>query len=192
MFYALCNWIVKNWGGIKNIKEQNIKKGVDAFYEHDTIKFQNISSISKIAAFIDPNENVIYDSRALSSLDWILLATGSRTKFFPIPKGRDNSMIAFDIGVLIRLKNISKYQQSPNFTNVDSNIFIDQDCAYAEFNKTLKKINCELWKDDKRRKSNPFYTEMLLFSIAKGRVMEELISQSRIIIKKKLYPYKDK
>ncbi|WP_291094659.1 hypothetical protein [Empedobacter sp. UBA6745] len=91
-------------------------------------------------------------------------------------------MSAFDLNVLIRLKNISVYQptdvkQLDNklfIKNLDKQLFIDKKIAYSELNKLVREINQKLWQGDNEKVQNLYYTEMLLFSIADREVFMDI------------------
>lgn len=176
----LYNWIVKEWGGLKNTS--NIKdKVVRALGDIELKKqcdFDNISSVSKVLSFIDPSKYIIYDTRVAYTLNWILLKTGSGTKYFPMPQGRNSKLNAFDIGTLIRLNHIKVYEENKYEKKViykcDSQIFINKKEAYLSLCNLISEINKYLWEDDTFR--DPYYTEMLLFAIADKYIFEDILS----------------
>jgi hypothetical protein len=65
-------------------------------------------------------------------------------------------MSAFDLNVLIRLKNISVYQTPDTkhldhklfIRNSDKKLFINRKEAYFELNNLIKQINQKLWAGD--------------------------------------------
>ena len=93
-----------------------------------------------------------------------------------------------DLNVLIRLKNIHHYKtKSLNelcdklfIHKSDKKIYIPKNNAYSEFNKLMKKVNCELWKDDNEKKEKLYYTEMLLFSIADREIFMDITQKSTL------------
>jgi len=149
--------------------------------------FNRIASSSKVGAYLYPDKNVIYDSRVAYSLNWIILSENAGQQFFPIPEGRNSKMSAFDLNVLIRLKNITNYQ--PNnielldnrlfINNIDKKIFINKKDAYYELKNLIEIINRKLWKGDIEKEQNLYYTEMLLFSIADREVFMEITEKYR-------------
>jgi hypothetical protein len=92
---------------------------------------------------------------------------------------------AFDLNVLIRLKNISIYRTKdikhlnhPLFIkNSDKKIFLDKKDAYSELNNLVKMISQKLWNGDKDKKRNLYFTEMLLFSIADREVLMDITTR---------------
>ena len=185
---ALMNWIVKEWGGIKTSDKLAFdKKHFEA--NKKNLKFDRIASYSKIAAFMYPEECIIYDSRVAYSLNWILLAEEASTSFFPIPEGRNSKMMAFDMNTLIHIKNKEKFAvigdvPTKHISSTDADIFIDKDKAYQELNKLIKEVNKQLWHDHPERQQYLYYTEMLLFSIADNIVFKDIVNRLNITISK--------
>ena len=185
LFDNLSLWVIKDWGGITSAKDEDTIKLVYDFLERDKPNFNRIASTSKVGAFLYPDKNVIYDSRVAYSLNWIILSENAGLKFFPIPDGRNSKMSAFDMNVLIRLKNISVYRtntledlkQKQFIKNSDKKIFIDKQDAYYEFINLVKQINQLLWKDEKEKQQNLYFTEMLLFSIADRNVFMDITNK---------------
>lgn len=185
LFDQLCLWIIKDWGGITSTNDKETMKLVKNFLSHENPSFDRIASTSKVGSFLYPNRNIIYDSRVAYSLNWIILSENAGQYFFPIPEGRNSKMSAFDLNVLIRLKNISNYHTQNiehldhklYINNADKKIFINKKQAYSELNKLIKIINEKLWKGDNEKEQNLYYTEMLLFSIADREVFLDITTQ---------------
>ena len=53
-------------------------------------------------------------------------------------------------------------------------IFINKKDAYTQLNDLIKQISKQLWKGDKHKEENLYYTEMLLFSIADREVFRDI------------------
>jgi hypothetical protein len=184
IFDNLCLWIIKDWGGISTASDRDTLNLLKEFFATDKPDFNRIASASKVGAYMYPNRNVIYDSRVAYSLNWIILLQNAGQHFFPIPEGRNSKMVAFDLNVLIRLKNVANYlvdniEQLDNrrfIKNADKNIFIDNKDAYFELNKLIKMISQKLWKGDSEKEQYLYYTEMLLFSIADREVILDIIT----------------
>lgn len=185
LFDKLCLWIVKDWGGIKTAGDSDTLSVVGDFLKQEKPSFKRIASASKVGAYLFPDRNVIYDSRVAYALNWIILSEDAGQHYFPIPEGRNSKMSAFDLNVLIRLKHISHYQTKDIthidhklfIKNSDKNIFIDRNNAYFELNKLMKQVNQNLWKGEKEKEQNLYYTEMLLFSIADREVYMDITTQ---------------
>ncbi len=187
LFDKLCLWIIKDWGGIKTANDNDTTSLINEFLHSEKPSFNRIASSSKVGAYLYPDKNVIYDSRVAYSLNWIILSENAGQQFFPIPEGRNSKMSAFDLNVLIRLKNITNYQ--PNnielldnrlfINNIDKKIFINKKDAYYELKNLIEIINRKLWKGDIEKEQNLYYTEMLLFSIADREVFMEITEKYR-------------
>ncbi len=181
-FNNLCLWIIKDWGKITTGKDVETIQLIEAFLKDEKPQFKRIASSSKVGAYLNPQTNIIYDSRVAYALNWIILSENAGKFFFPIPEGRNSKMLAFDMKVLIRLKNISLYKTENIeeldhkffIKNVDKKIFINEAEAYFQITKLIKEINQKLWEGDKERVQNLYYTEMLLFSIADREVFSEI------------------
>lgn len=182
LFDKLCLWIIKDWGGITTAKDIDTLILIKDFLIKDKPNFNRIASSSKVGAYLYPNRNVIYDSRVAYSLNWIILSENAGEKYFPIPEGRNSKMSAFDLNVLIRLKNISHYQITDIkhldhrlfIKKADDKIYIDKKDAYFQLNNLIKQVNQRLWKGDKEKEENLHFTEMLLFSIADREIFIDI------------------
>lgn len=173
-------WIINDWGGIKSFKksEGNIQR-ISTFSKQllnqklsiDT--FGTISSLSKISSFVDPDNYVIYDSRVIYAFNWLILTTNPEgLKFFPMPLGRNKKLNDFDINTLIHLINIDKY-------NRNESLFYDHKTAYFRFCDLIKSLS-KIVFDDKA--IQPYYLEMLLFTIANVEIYKELTLLTKINI----------
>lgn len=188
LFEKLCLWIVKDWGGITTANDKETIDLVYDFLYEEKPKFKRIASKSKVGAYLDPEKNVIYDSRVAYSLNWIILSENAGNIFFPIPEGRNSKMSAFDLNVLIRLKNIDYFQPKSLehleerlfIKKADKNLFINEKEAYSELTKLIKSVSKELWKGNEERVQNLYYTEMLLFSIADREVFMDITNSIKL------------
>ena len=187
----LYNWIIIEWGGISGGNEEN-QDYIEKFLENcnNKYEFTRISSTSKVASFINPKENIIYDSRVTFALNWIILTQNAGTKFFPIPEGRNSKLKAFDLNVLIRLKNITSYQPNNEksfnnkkfINNIDQLYYIKKNDAYFVLNELIKSVNKKLWKEDEEKKEYLYYTEMLLFQLADNEIYKDIVSKVKLNI----------
>lgn len=190
IFDKLCLWVIKDWGGILTANDNDTINLITNFLNQDKPDFKRIASSSKVGAYLFPEKNIIYDSRVAYSLNWIILSENAGQKYFPIPEGRNSKMSAFDLNVLIRLKNISFYQ--PNsisvldnklfIKNSDKQIFIDKKIAYSELNKLVIEVNQKLWQGNYEKQRNLYFTEMLLFSIADREIFTDITIRWRDLI----------
>ena len=171
-------WIIKDWGKL-NFKrnDKNIKK-IETYSKELLSKrltktnFDTISSLSKISSFVDPDNYVIYDSRVIYSINWLILTTSSVSdlKFFPMPPPRNKKLSNIDLNTIIRLKNKS-------MTNAE--LFYNHKVAYFKFCELIKSLS-KIVFDDKTIK--PYYLEMLLFTIADNEIYNELKNWASIEI----------
>lgn len=174
-------WIINNWGGIRTFKrnEKNLEK-IKTFFKQltDSIMtretFNTISSLSKLASFMDPENYVIYDSRVIYAMNWLILTSGlPDQKFFPMPTGRNTKLLEFDIQTIIRLSKLED-------NKTKKPLFYDYKTAYFEFCKLIKSLSKEVFND---LTIKPYYLEMLLFVIADKEIYDELTSCISIEIK---------
>ncbi len=187
-FYELCLWIIKDWGGIRAAKEEKTIPLIKEFLNSDNPIFKRIASLSKVGSYMYPNKYIIYDSRVAYSLNWILLAENASNRFFPIPEGRNSKMLAFDMNVLIRMKNSIHYE--PNniqdldkrqyINKIDKSIYIPPKQAYSELNKLIAEVHKRLWNGDYNEKL--YYTEMLLFAIADREIFQDITDRIKFSI----------
>ena len=97
-------------------------------------------------------------------------------------------MPAFEMNVLIRLKNINHYcpQNLSEMDNrlyihqKDKSLYIAQKVADLELNKLIKDLSLKLWEDEKSQML--YYTEMLLFSIADSALFNDITNRLSIKI----------
>lgn len=182
LFDKLCLWVIKDWGGITTANDNDTLNLIKDFLNHDNPSYKRIASSSKVGAYMFPNKNVIYDSRVAYALNWIILSENAGQKYFPIPEGRNSKMAAFDLNVLIRLKNIKNYQTTDIkhldhrlfIQNCDKKIFINKKDAYSALNNLIKQVSIKLWSGEKHKEENLYFTEMLLFSIADREIFRDI------------------
>jgi hypothetical protein len=189
-FDSLCLWIIKDWGGILTAKDSNTIELISEFLRSEKPSYKRIASSSKVGAYMYPDKYIIYDSRVAYSLNWIILSKNAGEFFFPIPSGRNSKMMAFDMNVLIRLKNIDHYSPSDvsemdkkqYVSQKDKSQYIPENEAYMELNKLVKEISAKLWNDENAKKML-YYTEMLLFSIADREIYMDITNKLTLEIK---------
>ena len=184
----IFEWLVHDWGGIRGGRN-NIDKLFELgkkCFDNPKLNFERIASTSKILSFYKPEEYVIYDSRIAYSLNTIMFLLDASEKFFPIPSGTNSKMTAFNIDVLIRLKHKDKYKRSLEnkklISNADKNLFYKKDDSYEILNKTIIEINKEIFETDKDKIDKPYYTEMLLFSIADTIIYDLILERISVNI----------
>jgi hypothetical protein len=175
--YSMEYWIIQKWGNIKGFKKNstNDQKITQLYEQLDKGSFSRnicevISSLSKIASFFNPSEYAIYDSRAIFSLDWLLLKSGAIDNFFHMPPARNTEIAKYDIETIIRLKCGEK-----------RGLFLDNKTAYFKYCNLLKKLSLEVWNNEERRKM-PFYLEMLLFILGSQEIVVDIKKSASIDI----------
>ena len=173
-------WIVNNWGGIRGFKpnERNIEKVRRFKKQLEKRKlsldcFSTISSLSKISSFIDPENFVIYDSRVIYTLNWLILTcenqNGFKKKYFPMPSGRNKIIANFDMNTIVNVSHISEYVEN-------TELYVSQQNAYFEFCDFIK-TNTELIYGEN---SKPYELEMLLFTLADKEIFKDLKERIKI------------
>jgi len=164
-------WIIQEWGGIKSLKQndRNDEK-IHKFKKQLPTKkltkeiFSLISSFSKLASFIKPNEYAIYDSRAIYSLNWLLFNFTDETELYPQPSGRNPKLSQYDLSTIF------------NLTKKDIT-YKSHKIAYFEYCELLKFLSKEVYDEDK-----PYKIEMLLFLIAPTKIIECIEKKTTITI----------
>jgi hypothetical protein len=190
LFFKLCLWIVKDWGGIRAGSNDNTLAVISEFIKTEKPVFNRIASASKVGSYMFPEKYIIYDSRVAYSLNWIILSEEAGNLYFPIPEGRNSKMSAFDMNVLIRLKNIDNYStdiisdldKRQYIKQKDKELFIPKNEAYYELIKLIKMVSTLLWEGEEHRLL--YYTEMLLFSIADREVVNDITARISTILNK--------
>lgn len=173
-------WIVNNWGGIRGFKpnERNIEKVQKFKKQLEKRKlsldcFSTISSLSKISSFLDPENFVIYDSRVIYTLNWLILTcenqNGFKEKYFPMPSGRNKVIADFDMKTILNVSHISEYIEN-------TELYVSQQYAYFKFCEFIK-TNTELIYG---KNSKPYELEMLLFTLADKEIFEDLKERIKI------------
>lgn len=167
-------YIINTWGGIKAFKknESNKQKLKEFRLELPNQRlsrksFSTISSLSKISSFMDPDRYVIYDSRVIFTLNWLIMSCENQnsinTKYFPLPSGRNKIIANFDMNTILNLFHISEYKNNKS-------LYISYTKAYFDYCNFVKKAVIEVYGNS----SKPYQLEMLLFTLADKEIFEEL------------------
>ena len=188
-FETLCMWIIQDWGGIKGAKAATTMPRIYDFIHAEKPKYENLPSVSKVGMFMFLKKNIIYDTRVIYALNWILVSQNAGSHFFPLPGGRNVFMNAFDMETLIRIYKAKQYKpekrsdlQKRNYIkNIDQNVFVKEEDAYAEVIQLIAKVNKYLWEGE--TSEYPFYTEMLLFASADVEIFHDITSQIALQIR---------
>jgi hypothetical protein len=156
-------WVIRDWGGIRTFKKcerndalirtfkEEIKKG-----KLTRISFASISSLSKLSSFWEPARYAIYDSRAVSALNWIIFHCSKDKKLFPKPAGRNAEISKYDIKTLFTLSGIEHQYRSYK-------------TAYHEYCSLLQDLSEQIYGSRK-----PYFAEMLLFLAAPTTIIEDI------------------
>ncbi|MCR8666216.1 hypothetical protein NO995_00835 [Aestuariibaculum sp. M13] len=173
-------WIINNWGGIRGFKpnERNIDK-VQRFkkqLEKQKLSldcFTTISSLSKLASFIYPDHFVIYDSRVIYTLNWLILTceneNGFKQPYFPMPSGRNRIIADFDMNTIINISHVNEY--------IDNKpLYVTPQEAYFNFCDFIRTNAPLIYGPD----AKPYELEMLLFTLADKEIFNELKEQIQI------------
>lgn len=175
-------WIINDWGGIKNFKRtpKNIQKINN--YRNEIKRgylsrnsFSTISSLSKLSSFWDCRNYIIYDSRVIYALNWLILKWSQEKKYFPTPAGRNEIIANYDIDTIVRLFHIHSDQSKDLYYNYKE--------AYQRYCALIKDWSSQVWTDE-YRKEYPFYLEMLLFCISDKEIFEDMKKSINIEIKR--------
>jgi hypothetical protein len=158
-------WIINDWGGIRNFKNTEQNRGKIRNFKTEVRNgrltrstFSTISSLSKLSSFWDCKNFVIYDSRVIYSLNWLILKLSKEKRYFPTPQGRSEVIANYNINTVIRLFHKDK--------NRDEDLYFSYKEAYHKYCQLMKDWSLKLWNDSySRRRQYPFYLEMLLFVI---------------------------
>ena len=173
-------WIVNNWGGIRGFKpnERNIEKVRRFKKQLEKRKlsldcFSTISSLSKISSFIEPENFVIYDSRVIYTLNWLILTCENQTRFkkkyFPMPSGRNKIIANFDMNTIVNISHISEYVEN-------TELYVSQQNAYFEFCDFIKTNTKLIYGEN----AKPYELEMLLFTLADKEIFKDLKERIKI------------
>lgn len=171
-------WAIQEWGGIGSFKrteknDQRIRSFLGELEKRKLTRrsFECISSLSKVASFIDPVEYFIYDSRAIYSLNWLLFNYSNAEALFPQPVGRSSDLAKYDMQTIFRL---SKRQFE----------FRSYKVAFHQYCTLIKHLSPGVFGKD----SKPYKLEMLLFMIAPTWIIQNVESTVLLEIKKPLNP----
>jgi len=173
-------WIINIWGGIRGFKpnDRNINKIIR--FKKQIKKgrlsldcFNTISSLSKISSFIEPEKFVIYDSRVIYTLNWLIMTcenqNGLYKKYFPMPSGRNKIIVDFDINTIINLKHISDYEKSKE-------LYVSKQQAYFNFCDFVHNATKKIYGPE----SKPYELEMLLFTLTDKEIFKDLKNTLKI------------
>jgi len=187
----LDEWIVKDWGGIST------HKNFETLYKSKELKkFDRISSWSKLLSFENIEEDIIYDSRVIYSLNWLIYkynkSYDAQEQYLFQPDGRNKRLSLLSVNSIIYFDNATKLDENKRGDNIYSEIFISKNRCYAYAKEMLKQINQALYKDVNisiletsiEVYKYPFFTEMLLFELADKEVFRDIKCSVQVSIVK--------
>lgn len=166
-------WVIQTWGGIGSFKknernDQRINNFIQELSKGKLTKssFEAISSLSKVASFIEPNEYAIYDSRVIYTLNWLLFNYSQERNLFPQPVGRSASLAKYDMQTIFNLtKKPFAYRSHKN--------------AYHDYCALIKQLSQEVFGAG----CKPYRLEMLLFMIAPTWTVKDIEANTFIELK---------
>lgn len=156
-------WIVHEWGGIKSFKiderVSNFKKELGKG-ELNRQSYTIISSLSKIASFVNPKEYFVYDSRVAYSLNVLIMEYNQSEE-----KNNDESYFQVPSSKGGRTEVIRRAINSKN------GIYFNPTENYSEYLKLIKELYRIVYKGEN---GCPYKVEMILFALgATGGEMEQ-------------------
>lgn len=165
-------WAIQDWGGIGSFKKNDknnirIKAFIDELEKHSLTRstFECISSLSKIASFMNPEKYAIYDSRAIYTLNWLLFNHSKSSELFPQPIGRSAELSKYDMQTIFRL---TKRQFS----------YKSHKAAFHQYCELLRKLTPQVFGEN----SKPYKVEMLLFMVAPTKIVSQIESSVSLTI----------
>lgn len=189
----LDRWIVQAWGGIAT------HKAFDTLHVSKNNKsFDRISSWSKIASFEDLKNNIIYDSRVIYSLNWLIYKYNKLNKkyekYLHQPSSRSRVITLLPVNSIIAFENSEKLDLKKQADHIYGDIFINKNDSYNYLVALIKMINESLFKNMQinipfqsevvNMEEYPFFTEMLLFKMADKEIFNDVKKSISVNIKK--------
>ena len=159
-------WIIRKWGGIGSFnnldsnQDKIVRFGLNLSNRNNDVSISTISSLSKVASFVKPQEYFIYDSRTVFSLNWLLYLSDSK-KYFYKPNGRNNYLIDNDYRDIVLNEYGSDF---PTSVNIET---------YLNYCALINDLYDEVFEEDKNNRQ-PYKMEMLLYQIAPNIIVDEI------------------
>lgn len=189
----IAKWIIKTWGGIKGISDTSIKNIVENL-NNKKYSFNNISSWSKVHSFKNVDTDVIYDSKVIYSVNWLLLNLDNDYRFFLQPEGRNKKLTTFPISAIINFKNTNLIDVTKRGSKAIEKVYLDENEVYVKYREFVSLLNAKLWDDEYIDLSKligkkiylrdySFFTELLLFNMADDVIVEDVRKNIFIALK---------
>lgn len=190
----ISKWIVKVWGGIKGIKDSTMKNLVNGLDDTE-YPFENISSWSKIHSFKNIDSDIIYDSKVVYAINWLILKSNiNEQRFFHQPLSRNNRLKTFPIDTIINYRFSDKIDMNQRGEKITNEVYHSKSDVYTKYRELIHNINSEIWVDEVLDlstligkkiclKDYPFFTEMLLFNMSDDVIFKDIRKKVNIIIK---------
>lgn len=167
--FEISYWIIQEWGGIKSLKQNErndeILGGLRSQLDKGKLNrktFNTISSMSKVASFLEPEKYAIYDSRVIYALNWLLFSFSDEKELYPQPNGRNSELAKYDLQTIFRLsKKDHEYKSYKH--------------AYHDYCSLLRTLSNQIYG-----KEYPYLVEMLLFSIAPNQIIDDIKVRTKI------------
>lgn len=116
-YLRIAEWIVGKWGKINSVPKDDslteLRETIEAKNDPnkyaDVIGFDGISSLSKVASFLDCAKYPVYDSRVAFTLNWLIFTErwhekdNGEMKFFRQPAARNGDMDIHDQETIFNL-----------------------------------------------------------------------------------------
>lgn len=174
-------WIVSDWGGIKTHKDfKTLQESMKNY------SFDRISSWSKIVSFQNISDYVIYDSRVIYSLNWMIFRFNKKynktEKYFFQPSGRNKLLTLLPVDSIINFENIKFLDVDGKGDRIFGDIYFSKSKCYLKMCELTKNLNKLIFKDIEiqikdmniKVKEYPFFMEMLLFQIADDIIFDDI------------------
>ncbi|MDR2060140.1 MAG: hypothetical protein LBQ29_01910 [Acinetobacter sp.] len=165
-------WLIQEWGGIRSFKQNPKNDLLLLKFESELTKgaltrttFSVISSLSKVASFMDHQAYAGYDSRVIYSLNWLMFKYSTLKEFYPQPIGRNADITQYELNTIFNL-----FDGPVNYKT--------HRIAYHDYCQLMKKLSMEVYA-----KSEPYWAEMLLFILAPKYIVNDIKSSLQIALK---------
>lgn len=182
---SISLWIIKIWGGIKVIKEASVSELIQNVNNNE-YPFDKISSWSKINSFQNIETDIIYDSKVIYSLNWLLLLMKEYDgKYFHQPMSRNNKLTTFPIDIIVNYRHNDAIDLTKRGEKIAEKVYYPKEEVYKRYRQIIHSINDILWGDMSidftsilgkkiTLRHYPFFTEILLFTMADDIIVKDI------------------